>query len=85
MSKGIVTIDTAASCHKAVERMFHHKVRHLPVTGSDGQVIGIVTDRDLRHHLLAVGAFEHRIETSNPAPIRFDKRHHVEPGDLGRS
>jgi acetoin utilization protein AcuB len=40
--------------------MFHHKLRHLPVTGSDGQVIGIVTDRDLRHHLFAVGAFEHR-------------------------
>jgi acetoin utilization protein AcuB len=60
MSKGIVTIDASASCHKAVERMFHHKLRHLPVTGSDGQLVGIVTDRDLRHHLFAVGAFEHR-------------------------
>jgi len=60
MSKEIVTIDVSASCHQAVARMFQHKVRHLPVTGSDGQLVGIVTDRDLRHHLFAVGAFEDR-------------------------
>jgi acetoin utilization protein AcuB len=60
MSKEIVTIDVSASCHQAVARMFQHKVRHLPVTGSDGQLVGIVTDRELRHHLFAVGAFEDR-------------------------
>jgi acetoin utilization protein AcuB len=59
MSKGVVTIDTSASGQKAVERMFQHKVRHLPVTESDGRLVGIVTDRDLRHHLFARGTFEH--------------------------
>jgi acetoin utilization protein AcuB len=58
MSTGVVTIDAAASCQKAVERMYHHKVRHLPVTGTDGTLVGIVTDRDLRHHLFAHRAFE---------------------------
>lgn len=58
MSTGIVTIEAAASCQQAVERMYQHKVRHLPVTGSDGTLVGIVTDRDLRHHLFAHHAFE---------------------------
>ena len=59
MSTGVVTIGAAASGQEAVERMFQHKVRHLPITGSDGQLVGIVTDRDLRHHLFARGVFEH--------------------------
>ena len=57
MSTGMVTIEAAASCQQAVERMYRHKVRHLPVTGSDGTLVGIVTDRDLRHHLFAHHAF----------------------------
>jgi acetoin utilization protein AcuB len=59
MSTGVITIEAGASCQKAVEQMFQHKVRHLPVTGSDGQLAGIVTDRDLRHHLFGHGVFEH--------------------------
>ena len=58
MSTGIVTIDATASCQKAVEQMYRHKVRHLPVTGDDGKLVGIVTDRDLRHYLFAHRAFE---------------------------
>ena len=58
MSQGIVTIDASASGQTAVEQMFRRKVRHLPVTESDGRLVGIVTDRDLRHHLFAQGAFE---------------------------
>jgi acetoin utilization protein AcuB len=59
MSTGVTTIEAGASCQKAVERMFQHKVRHLPVIGDDGELVGIVTDRDLRHHLFARGLFEH--------------------------
>lgn len=59
MSTGVVTIEATASCRDAVERMFRHKVRHLPITESDGRLVGILTDRDLRHHLFAHGAFEH--------------------------
>lgn len=57
MSTGIVTIEAAASCQQAVESMYRHTVRHLPVTGSDGTLVGIVTDRDLRHHLFAHHTF----------------------------
>lgn len=59
MSQSVVTIDASASCQRAVEQMFQHKVRHLPVTGGDGRLVGIVTDRDLRHHLFAQDIFEH--------------------------
>jgi acetoin utilization protein AcuB len=58
MSPGVTTIEAGASCQKAVQRMFQHKVRHLPVVGSDGGLVGVVTDRDLRHHLFARGLFE---------------------------
>jgi acetoin utilization protein AcuB len=59
MSKGITTIQAGASCQEAVERMYRGKVRHLPVVVDDGGLVGIVTDRDLRHHLFARGLFEH--------------------------
>jgi acetoin utilization protein AcuB len=51
MSRDVVTIATTESCHDAVARMFRNRVRHLPVVGSDRRLVGIVTDRDLRHLL----------------------------------
>lgn len=51
MSAGIVTIDEQASAHEAVQQMARHKLRHLPVVGQKGRLVGIVTDRDVRHHL----------------------------------
>ena len=59
MSTGVGTIEVRASCRDAVDEMYRRKVRHLPVVGSDGALVGIVTDRDLRHHLFARGPFEH--------------------------
>jgi acetoin utilization protein AcuB len=59
MSTRVTTIEAGASCHEAVERMFRSKVRHLPVIGSAGELVGIVTDRDLRHQLFARAPFEH--------------------------
>jgi acetoin utilization protein AcuB len=37
--------------------MYRAKVRHLPVVGPAGTLTGIVTDRDLRHGLLAPVVF----------------------------
>jgi CBS domain-containing protein len=34
-----------------------HKIRHLPVVGRDGRLAGVVTDRDLRHHLFKPEVF----------------------------
>ncbi len=51
MSRNVVTIGASVSCLEAVSRMHGARVRHLPVVDTSGGLIGIVTDRDLRHHL----------------------------------
>lgn len=43
----VVGLDTPV--REAAELMRSKVVRHLPVVGPAGQVLGIVTDRDLRH------------------------------------
>jgi formate/nitrite transporter len=49
MSRDVVTIGDTATCHEALEQMCRRKVRHLPVLDGAGALVGIVTDRDLRH------------------------------------
>jgi acetoin utilization protein AcuB len=56
MSCNIVTIDPTESCREAVARMHRARVRHLPVV-ERGRLVGIVTDRDLRHRLFTPGVF----------------------------
>ena len=58
MSPNVVTIGPDETCAGALARMRRWKVRHLPVLDADGTLRGIVTDRDLRHHLLAPGILE---------------------------
>jgi len=53
MSRNVMTVGPADSCLEAVARMHQSGVRHLPVVDPTGELIGIVTDRDLRHHLFA--------------------------------
>ena len=58
MSRQVVTIGTGDSCLEAVTRMQRSRVRHLPVVSREGPLVGIVTDRDLRHHLFTPRIFE---------------------------
>jgi acetoin utilization protein AcuB len=58
MTADVVTIAPAESCHEALQRMVRHRVRHLPVVEEDGTLVGIVTDRDLRHYLFTPEVFE---------------------------
>jgi acetoin utilization protein AcuB len=51
MSHHVVTVSAAASGHDAVGLLARNRIRHLPVVDDDGRLCGIVTDRDLRHHL----------------------------------
>lgn len=53
MSRNVVTIGESDSCLEAVGRMHGARVRHLPVVNAAGTLRGVVTDRDLRHHLFA--------------------------------
>jgi CBS domain-containing protein len=57
MTKGVRTIEATATCHDAMEMMVRSRVRHLPVVDRAGALAGIVTDRDLRHHLFRPNVF----------------------------
>lgn len=58
MSRQVVTIGTSESCLDAVVRMQRARVRHLPVINREGLLVGVITDRDLRHHLFSLPAFQ---------------------------
>jgi acetoin utilization protein AcuB len=57
MTSDAVTIDEHASCRDAIALMCRKKIRHLPVVNHHGLLRGIVTDRDLRHHLFRADVF----------------------------
>lgn len=51
MGRPAVTITADAACREAIDLMKARTIRHLPVV-DQGRLVGIVTDRDLRHVLL---------------------------------
>ncbi len=53
MTKQPITIDPEAAVGTALDVMRTKHIRHLPVVDDAGTLIGIVTDRDLRHAALA--------------------------------
>ena len=57
MTPNIETIRGTDSCHDAAARMCRAKVRHLPVVDDTGRLVGVVTDRDLRHRLFSPPVF----------------------------
>lgn len=57
MSRNVVTTHPTESCRDAVARMSRARIRHLPVVDAEGHVVGIVTDRDLRHRLFTPEVF----------------------------
>lgn len=70
MSKPVVTIGPSDSCQEAVARMHRARVRHLPVINVDGDLVGVVTDRDLRHHLFSPRVFKELGATSVDVILR---------------
>ena len=71
MSREVVMISPTESCLDAVVRMQRARVRHLPVMNRDGRLVGIITDRDLRHHLFAPAVFE--TLGSTPVDVLLDR------------
>lgn len=47
MTSDVVTIDPDTSIKDAADLMFSHWFRHLPVVDRDGDVVGIISTRDL--------------------------------------
>ena len=57
MKRNVITIGEHLTCHDAIDRMCREKVRHLPVVGRNGQLVGVITDRDVRHWLFTPGIY----------------------------
>jgi acetoin utilization protein AcuB len=53
MAKDPISIDPEALVGTALDIMRTKHIRHLPVVDDAGALVGIVTDRDLRHAALA--------------------------------
>ncbi|HBP86387.1 MAG TPA: CBS domain-containing protein [Nitrospirales bacterium] len=47
MSSPIITVDRNMSLHYARDLMADQKIRHLAVTGENGDIVGIISVRDL--------------------------------------
>jgi acetoin utilization protein AcuB len=54
MQRNVVTIPPGASLFEARERMRRHNIHQLPVTGENGKLIGILSNRDIREATLPV-------------------------------
>jgi acetoin utilization protein AcuB len=59
MSKDPFTIDPEAPLATAMDVMRTRQLRHLPVVDDAGQLIGIITDRDLRQACFAPAVAEY--------------------------
>lgn len=47
MSREPITIEATATRQEAAERLIRHRIGCLPVVGSDGSLVGLVTETDL--------------------------------------
>jgi acetoin utilization protein AcuB len=52
MRRPVVTVRRDETLDAAWRLLRRRKVRHLPVVDDEGRLVGIVTDRDLRHALI---------------------------------
>lgn len=48
MTEAPAVIEATATLRTAIERLQSLEVRHLPVIDGDGQLVGMISDRDLR-------------------------------------
>ena len=55
MTDGVIRIHPEESVAVAARTLTHYNIGALPVCGSDGNLCGVVTDRDLVTRCLAVG------------------------------
>jgi CBS domain-containing protein len=49
MTSPLLSIDSASSAHEASDKMAEHGIRHLAIS-EEGQIVGIISVRDLLHY-----------------------------------
>lgn len=73
--QNIIAFNKTASIHVAVQAMSTHKIAAVAVTDGDGKLIGIVSERDMTHRVLACGLNPQAtpladVMTENPETLR---------------
>lgn len=48
MNKDVISLTPDATIEEALQLLKEHKIRHIPIVSQDNEVIGIVSDRDVR-------------------------------------
>ena len=54
-AQSIVTLNTSASVHDAVQNMSTHNVSAVAIVDDQKKLVGIVSERDMTHRVLACG------------------------------
>ncbi|MBE3593643.1 MAG: CBS domain-containing protein [Candidatus Carbobacillus altaicus] len=76
MSARVITLSPNDSVKRAAELMHDHDIGALPVVGNDGELIGIVTDRDIVIRSVRIGSSGdvrvRDVMTPNPHTIHPD-------------
>ncbi|MFD1038160.1 acetoin utilization AcuB family protein [Virgibacillus byunsanensis] len=76
MKTDVVTLSPSASIREALSLLQKHRIRHIPIIDNDHQVIGIVSDRDVRDASPSIldksseqNVLEHNIESIMSTPV----------------
>ncbi|WP_322555626.1 acetoin utilization AcuB family protein [Sporosarcina beigongshangi] len=48
MIKNVTTLSPSDTVEDALQTMRHNKIRHVPIVTEEGEVVGIISDRDLK-------------------------------------
>jgi CBS domain-containing protein len=83
MTRNVVTIPPETSLHDAARIMFEHWFRHLPVVSEGGEILGVISLRDLLT-LVAEGMDEPRTlaALTGHKLVRDIRLERIEAGDL---
>lgn len=83
MTKNVVTIEPDTNLKDAADLMFKHWFRHLPVVTSDGEIVGIISTRDLLRMVSAGMQEPQNLQALTGHKLARDIRlDRVEAGDL---
>jgi CBS domain-containing protein len=72
MSKPLVVVDPETSLEEAVELMFKHKIKKLPVV-KDDKLVGLVTFTDIARFQPVIAKYAERLAAGQALPRRMEK------------
>lgn len=76
MARKVITVDKATSLLEAQKVMQQRQIRHLPVVTADHQLVGIITDRDVR------SALPYHLAMGKGSAKEWEKYAHLQVADV---